>query len=103
MIKAAVTALKTVHKLPESTSEDDIIKKFGSIDDAFKKDFIDKKIIEPYYLDVWKKIETMKKMSDDKKIMEVPDREVYEMREFVRKLIRDLARTLKTKEIEEEK
>jgi hypothetical protein len=96
--------LKTLHKLPESASEDDVRKKIGlPVRDAFKKDFIDKKIIEPYYLDVWKKIETMKKMSDDKKIMEVPDREVYEMREFVRKLIRDLARTLKTKEIEEEK
>jgi hypothetical protein len=43
----------------------------------------------------------MKKMADEKKILEIPDKEVYEMREFVRKLIRDLAKTLKTKEIEE--
>ena len=43
----------------------------------------------------------MKKKSDEKKIMEIPDRDVYEMRENVRKLIRDLAKVLKTKDVEE--
>jgi hypothetical protein len=45
----------------------------------------------------------MKKLSDEKKINEVPDKDVYEMREWVRKLIRDLAKILKDKEVSEEK
>jgi len=102
MIKAAITALKTLHKLPESASEDDVKKKIGlPVRDAFKKDFIDKKILEPYYLNIWQNIEDMKKKSDEKKIMEIPDKDVYEMRENVRKLIRDLAKVLKTKDVEE--
>ena len=48
-------------------------------------------------------IEKMKKLSGEKKIMEIPDREVYEMREYVRKLIRDLAKVLKDRGISEEK
>jgi len=104
MIKAAITALKTLHKLPESASEDEVRKRTGlPVVDAFKKNFIDTKVLEPYYIDIWKKIEDMKKLSDEKKIAEIPDRDVYEMREYVRKLIRDLAKVLKTKEISEEK
>jgi len=104
MIKAAITALKTLHKLPEDASDEVVKKRIGlPIADAFKKDFIDKKLIEPYYNDIWKKIEDMKKLSEQKKITEIADKDVYEMREYVRKLIRDLAKVLKTKEIDEEK
>lgn len=104
MVKAAITALKTLHKLPESANEGDVKRKVGlPLLDAFKKDFIDTKVLEPYYIDIWKKIEDMKKKSEEKKIMDIPDKDVYEMREYVRKLIRDLAKVLKTKEISEEK
>ena len=87
--KAAITALKTLKKMPEKKEEVPL---------AFKKEFIDKKLIESYYWDIWKRIEELKKKSDEKKIIEIPDKEVYEMREYVRKLIRDLARVLKEKE-----
>lgn len=104
MYKAAITALKTLHKLPENTNDEDVRKRIGlPVVDAFKKDFVDTKMVETYYLDVWKKIEGMKKLSEERKFAEIPDREVYEMREHVRKLIRDLAKVLKTKEISEEK
>jgi len=94
MHKAAITALKSLKKMPEK--EDDV-----SL--VFKREFIDKKMIEPYYSDVWSKITSMKKLVDEKKITEIPDKDVYEMREYVRKLIHDLAKVLKEKGIEEEK
>jgi predicted nucleotidyltransferase/uncharacterized protein (UPF0332 family) len=92
--KAAITALKTLNKVPEKNEDVPL---------AFKQEFIDKKIVEGYYWDIWKKIEDMKKMADAKKITDIPDKEVYEMREWVRKLIRDLAKVLKDKEINEDK
>ncbi|RLF31030.1 MAG: nucleotidyltransferase [Thermoplasmata archaeon] len=92
--KAAITALKTLKKMPEKKEEVPL---------AFKKEFIDKKLIESYYWDIWKRIEELKKKADEKKITEIPDKEVYEMREYVRKLIRDLARVLKEKEKKEKK
>lgn len=93
MHKAAITALKTLNKMPEKEEEIPLV---------FKKEFIDSKLIEPYYADIWQKIENMKKLADEKKITEIPDKEVYEMREYVRKLIRDLAKVLKEKEVKEE-
>ena len=115
MHKAAITALKTLHniKIPEEKehAEVDLKESVKKIEDklglpfseAFKKDFIDTKRVGSYYWNIWKKIEGMKKLVDEKKIMEVPDKDVYEMREYVRKLIRDLAKVLKGKEAEEEK
>jgi len=94
MIKAAITALKTLNKMPEKQEE---------IPTVFKREFIDSKMIEGYYSDIWKRIDEMKKLADQKKIKDIPDKEVYEMREYVRKLIRDLAKVLKDKEISEEK
>jgi len=91
MYKAAATALKSLKKLPAKREE---------LPAAFKRELIDKKLIEPYYSDVWQKIENMKKLADEKKITEIPDKDVYEMREYVRKLIRDLAKVLKEKGVE---
>jgi predicted nucleotidyltransferase/uncharacterized protein (UPF0332 family) len=94
MVKAAITALKTLKKMPEKEDE---------IPMAFKREFIDTKMVEGYYSDIWKRINEMKKLAEQKKITEIPDKDVYEMREYVRKLIRDLAKVLKDKEISEEK
>jgi predicted nucleotidyltransferase/uncharacterized protein (UPF0332 family) len=94
MHKAAITALKSLKKMPEKEEEVPIV---------FKKEFIEGKLIDPYYSEVWTKIENMKKLADEKKIAEIPDKEVYEMREHVRRLIHDLAKVLKEKGVEEEK
>jgi uncharacterized protein (UPF0332 family)/predicted nucleotidyltransferase len=94
LFKAAITALKTLNKAPEKNEDVPLV---------FKQEFIDKKVVDGYYWDIWKRIEDMKKMADNKKITEIPDKDVYEMREWVRKLIRDLAKVLKDKEISEEK
>jgi len=94
LYKAAITALKTLKKMPKKEEE---------IPLAFKREFIDKKLVESYYWDVWKRIEDLKKLADQKKIDQIPDKEVYEMREYVRRLIRELARVLKEKEKKEKK
>ncbi len=102
MYKAAITAIKSLKKMPENTKDEEIIKMVGDIPKTFRKEFIDTKLLENYYSDIWDKIEKMKRQADEKKIMEIPDREVYEMREYVRKLIRDLAKVLKDRGISEE-
>ncbi len=94
MHKAAATALKSIKKMPVSEQELPL---------AFKREFVDKKLVEGYYWDIWKRVGELKKLADKKKFKEVPDKEVYEMREYVRKLIRDLAKVLKEKGIEETK
>jgi predicted nucleotidyltransferase/uncharacterized protein (UPF0332 family) len=116
MIKAAITALKTLHKiklpkeLDEAYSPDvdfsKLVKEIESrigmpIDQAFKRDFIDTKRVNENYWNIWNKIENMKKLASEKKFDKVSDKEVYEMREYVRKLIRDLSKTLKREENED--
>jgi predicted nucleotidyltransferase/uncharacterized protein (UPF0332 family) len=90
--KAATTALKSMKKLPTNEEKIPVV---------FKREFIDGKLIEGYYWDVWKRIDTMKKKVDaDKKVIrDIPDKEVYQSREYVRKMIRDLAKALKEKGI----
>jgi len=92
MLKAVATALKSLKRLPEKSEE---------LPEAFKKEFIDSKLIDPYYWNVWKRVEELKKALEERKGMEVPEREVYELREHVRKLIHDLAKVLKEKGVEE--
>jgi len=97
MLKAAATAIKALHKLPENMQIDELEKHLGiSIRDAFKRDFIDSKRIEGYYFDVWKRIEELKKeVIDEKKFEKLKGNEVEQLREYVRKLIHELSRALK--------
>ncbi len=96
MHKAAITALKSLKKMPEKETQ---------IPTVFKREFIDRKLIEGYYWDIWKRIDTMKKTvsADKKKLRDIPDKEVYQMREYVRKMIRDLAKALKEQGVEDVK
>jgi len=97
--KAAITALKTLHKMPEDADNDYILKKMDMpLREAFKKDFIDTKRVDPYYWDVWNRIEEMRKMVEEKKLDKISEKEVNDMREYVRKLIHELAKNLKTGE-----
>lgn len=99
--KAAITALKTLHKMPEEADSESVLKKIKMpLRDAFKQDFIDKKRVDPYYWNVWNKIEEMRKMASENKLDKISEREVNDMREYVRKLIHELAKNLKSSEIE---
>lgn len=94
MYKAAITALKSLKKMPEKESQIPVV---------FKREFIDRKLIEGYYWNIWKRIDSMKKQvdTDKKKIRDIPEKEVYQMREYIRKMIRDLAKALKKKGIKD--
>jgi len=105
MLKAAATAIKALHKLPENMQIDELEKHLGvSIRDAFKRDFIDSKKIEGYYFDIWKRVEELKKeVIDEKKFEKLKGAEVEQLREYVRKLIHELSRVLKEEEKTHEK
>jgi len=94
MHKAAITALKSLKKMPEKESQ---------IPSVFKRELVDSKLIEGYYWDIWKRIDDMKKKidSDKKFIKELPDKDIYQSREYIRKMIRDLAKVLKEKGVTE--
>lgn len=99
--KAAITALKTLHKMPEESDNESVLKKIKlPLRDAFKQEFIDKKRVDPYYWNVWNRIEEMKKMVQENKLEKISDKEVNDMREYVRKLIHELAKNLKAENLE---
>jgi len=81
MIKAAVAALKKLEKLPPDPKD---------LPHAIKTVLIDEKKIDPYYGDVFKKVITMRKMLDEDKIQEVPQRDVELTREYVRRFVQEL-------------
>ncbi|MCD6403046.1 MAG: nucleotidyltransferase domain-containing protein [Candidatus Aenigmarchaeota archaeon] len=86
MHKAAIMALKTINKLPEDETK---------IPEVFKAEFIDKGKIDSYYWNVWQRVETMMDLAKKKKLDKVPDKEVYQAREYIREMIRDLSKVLK--------
>lgn len=87
MYKAVLTALNTLN----------IQHNENNIGDFFKKEFIDKHIIDEYYWDVWRKVEIMKSLLDQKKSDKIDQREVYRMRDYIKNLIRDLSRVIEEK------
>ena len=89
MRKTAVAALKSIDKLPDENEK---------MPEEFRKQFIDNKLIESYYWDVWKKVDIMKDLADKGKLDKIPEKDVYEMREYARGMIRDISRILEKKE-----
>ncbi len=87
MIKAAVATLKKMEKLPPDPKD---------LPSAIKAYLIDTGKIDPYYGEIFKKVVTMRKMLDEDKIAEVPQREIELSREYVRRFVRDLAPVLES-------
>lgn len=81
MIKAAVAALKKADSLPPDPKD---------LPYAVKEHLIDKKKIEPYFSDVFKRVITMRKMLDEDKVNEIPQRDIEMTREYVRRFVQDL-------------
>lgn len=92
MLEAVITALKALGKMPEKGEE---------VFKVFKREFVDSEFIDSYYVEIWTKIENMKKLSDEGKIEEIPEKDVYKMREYVRKLIDKLSKVLEKVNVEE--
>ncbi len=86
MSKAIVAALKSLKKLPDKPDE---------ISDAFKKNIVDAGIVDAEYGELFKKLEGMAKLVREGKILEIPEKEVYANREYVRKFIHQIGKILK--------
>ncbi|MBI2583899.1 MAG: nucleotidyltransferase domain-containing protein [Candidatus Aenigmarchaeota archaeon] len=82
LIKATVAALKKIDKLPPDPKD---------LPMALKDYIIGKGHVDPYYSDVFKKVVTMRKLLDEKRTHEIPQREIELMREYVRRFVRDVA------------
>ncbi len=87
MIKAAVAALKKIDKLPPDPKD---------LPSAIKSYLIDTKRIDPYFSDVFKRVITMRKMLDENKVDEVPQRDIEMTREYVRRFVQDLRPIIET-------
>jgi predicted nucleotidyltransferase/uncharacterized protein (UPF0332 family) len=81
MIKAAVAALKKINKLPEDPKDLPV---------AIKQYLIDQKRIDSYFDEVFKRVVTMRKMLEDKKIEEIPQKDIELTREYVRRFVQEL-------------
>lgn len=88
MIKAAVAALKKMEKLPEDPKD---------LPQAVKAYLIDKGHVDPYFNEVFSKVVMMRKMLDDDKTGEIPQRDLELTREYVRRFVRDLEPLLEAK------
>ena len=88
MIKAAVAALKKMEKLPDDPKD---------LPQAVKAYLIDKGHVDPYFSEVFGKVVMMRKMLDEDKTGEIPQRDLELTREYVRRFVRDLEPLLEAK------
>lgn len=86
MIKAAITGLKVINKLPKDPKELPI---------AIKKYLIEEEKINPFYENVLKKVSSMRRMVDENLVDKIPEREVELMREYVRRFVREIGEIAK--------
>ncbi len=89
MTKAIVAALKSVKKLPNEQNE---------IPGAFKKYLVDEGLVEKHYIDIFNRLEEMRNKVHDGKITEIPDKDIYSHREYVRKFIHHIGKIVKEDE-----
>ncbi len=92
MIKASVAALKTLKKLPDDPK---------LLPKAIKEELIDKKRVSPAYADTFKRVISMRKLVDDKRIGEVPEKDIQLTKEYVRRFVRELSPLINGKKITE--
>lgn len=86
MMKAAITGLKIINKLPKDPRDLPI---------AIKKYLIEEEKINPFYENVLKKVSSMRKMVDENLVDKIPEREVELMREYVRRFVREIGEIAK--------
>ncbi|MFH0829917.1 MAG: nucleotidyltransferase domain-containing protein [Candidatus Aenigmatarchaeota archaeon] len=92
MIKASVAALKAINKLPPEPEK---------LPAAFKKYLIEPGLVAPWYSEVFGKVIEMRKMLEDKKMTDIPERDVYMSKEYVRRFIMDVRRVVESKRPEQ--
>jgi len=99
MLEAIARALKALHDLPKEMSVEELEKRLGmSVKEAFKKEFINTRRVDPNYLEVIERVENLKKEAiDNKNISVLKDKvdEVYQLREKIRSLICAIGKTIR--------
>jgi len=94
LVEAIATALKYIHGLPENLKASEVEEALGlNLKDAFKRDFIESKKIEPYYLEVLNRIENLKKqVLEENRVEALKGSEIEQLRRYVARLIYDLSK-----------
>lgn len=82
MIKAAVATLKKMDRLPPDPKD---------LPSSVRSYLIEPGKIDPYYEEIFRQVITMRKMLDEDRIGEIPQRDIELTREYVRRFVRDLA------------
>ena len=81
MIKAAVAALKKMDVLPPDPKDLPL---------AIKKNLIDAGKVEPYFGEIFRQVVHMRKLLDEDKIGEIPQKDIELTREYVRRFVNDV-------------
>jgi uncharacterized protein (UPF0332 family)/predicted nucleotidyltransferase len=89
MLKSTVAALKALDKLPPDPK---------NLPKAFNKYLIDSGLVNPMYKSVFEKVLEMKKLLKDRKLHEVPDRDMELTKEYVRRFTFDARRIIGMKD-----
>ena len=82
MIKAAVAGLKTLDKLPPDPKD---------LPAAIKTHLIDAGRLDQFYGEVLNRVVSMRKMLDEDRTGEIPQRDLELMREYVRRFVKDMS------------
>lgn len=86
MVKATVSALKNLDKLPPEPK---------NLPKAIKQNLIKEQGLNPNYERILKEVIQMKKMADNKRANEIPEKDIQLVREYVRRYIYDLGPLIK--------
>lgn len=88
MIKASVAALKALGKLPPEPEK---------LPEAFKAHLIDAGLVSPIYSDIFGRVIAMRKALEEKKLEDIPDRDVWMAKEYVRRFVGDVRGIIEAK------
>src|SRR3989338_2433993 len=88
MIKAAVAGLKKMDRLPPDPKD---------LPAAIKTHLIDAGKLDQFYGEVLNRVVSMRKMLDEDRTTEIPQRDLERMREYVRRFVKDMSAIVEDK------
>ncbi|RLI89803.1 MAG: hypothetical protein DRO65_03795 [Candidatus Altiarchaeales archaeon] len=94
LLKSTVIALKNMGKLPPDPKD---------LPKAIKEELVDKNILPPSYLETFKKVIEMKKLSETENIDKIPERDIELTRAYVKKFVTLLGRYLESSKAKSKK
>ncbi|MCS7123589.1 MAG: nucleotidyltransferase domain-containing protein [Candidatus Aenigmarchaeota archaeon] len=103
MLKSILSGLNVLEKLNLQNIENMELKEInsiieekfkGKIDEVFRKKFIESKLMREEWMEVFNRVSNNKKLVEEGKIYKIPAKEIYDSRELVRKLIREISKAI---------